>query len=525
MTIQKGTLRLLTSNTGLPSAATVTIGTVVAGGTLDLNGFSQTLGGLVDASGGVSRVVNSGAGTPTLTLSTTSTVTVSAILGNTAQNSFGVTKAGLGTLLLSAANTFTGPVNVTGGILKLGSATALGTSAGSKTTVSSGATLDVNGQTVDPTEILAITGTGFANIGAIENSSTVTGTITQLVVTSAANIGGVGNLVLTSSTTPSVAGSLTSSTVGTAFSLTKVGTGQFQTNVTSAPDLTRINVNAGIYDAASAGALGSSSTASVVVGSGGTLQYDGTYAFPTSLTLSIAGAGQGGIGAINKVNGDGTLSQSITFASSATIGSGTPGNKLTLAGSLVLPAAANVSFVGAGNIDVLNAFGNGSGAGTTNGAIMNGTGTVTLLSNNTYDGITTITSGTLVISKSGALGSTLAGTVVNGSGTLALAASVTLTGEPLSLSGVGSAGNGGTCPGSAASPPTTARSPALPSLVPSSASALRPAPFRSAAPSTSRTPPSISAGSATRSSTASSRRPRRPRRTTPSSSPETAASR
>jgi autotransporter-associated beta strand protein len=447
VTIQKGTLRLLASNTGLPSAATVTLGTGVAGGTLDLNGFNQTLGGLVDASGGVSRVVNTGSGTPTLTLSTSNSITVSAILGNVAQNSFAVTKAGFGTILLSGANTFTGPVTVSGGILKLGNSTALGTSVGSRTTVASGASLDVNGQTVDPTEILSITGTGFASVGAIENSSTVSGTITQLVVNGAANVGGVGTLVLTSSTSPAVASSLTSSTVGTAFSLTKLGSGQFLVNVASAPDLTRVNVNAGIYDAASAGAIGSSSTGSVVVGSGGTLQYDGTFAFPAGVTLSVAGAGQGGIGAINKINGDGTLSQTITFTSSAAIGSGTAGNKLTLAGSLVLPAVGNVSFVGAGNTDVLTAFGNGSGAGTTNGAIMNGTGTVTLLSNDTYDGVTTITNGTLVVAKAGGLGSTLAGTVVSGTGTLALAAGVTLTGEPLSLSGAGSAGNGGALSG------------------------------------------------------------------------------
>ena len=449
VTIQKGTLRLIAASTGLPSAATVTLGTGVAGGILDLNGFNQTLGGLLDASGGVSRVVNSGTGTPTLTLSTSNSITVNAILGNTGQNSFGVTKSGIGTVLLSAANTFTGPVTVSGGILKLGSSTALGTSAGSKTTVANNASLDVNGQTVDPTEILSITGPGFGNIGAIENSSTVTGTVTQLVVsaTTGASVGGVGTLVLTSSTSPSVTGSLTSSTVGTAFLLTKVGTGEFLTNVASAPDLTRISVNAGIYDAASAGALGSTTAGSVVVGSGGTLQYDGTFAFPAAVTLSVAGAGQGGIGAINKINGAATLSQAITFASSATIGSGTAGNKLTLAGSLVLPAVANVSFVGAGNIDVLNAFGNGSGTGTTNGAIMNGTGTVTLFGNDTYDGTTTITSGTLAIANAGALGSTIAGTVVSGSGTLALASGVTLTGEPLSLSGTGSAGNGGALSG------------------------------------------------------------------------------
>ena len=48
--IQAGTLQLGANNT-LPTAGTVTFGTATTNGTLDLNGFYQTVGGLVVASG------------------------------------------------------------------------------------------------------------------------------------------------------------------------------------------------------------------------------------------------------------------------------------------------------------------------------------------------------------------------------------------------------------------------------------------------------------------------------------------
>jgi len=111
-----------------------------------------------------------------------------------------------------------------------------------------------------------------------------------------------------------------------------------------------------VTNAASLGATGVGS--GTVVTSGGTLQIDGVFSFPVAESLTIAGAGAGGVGAINKTGGDGTISQTITLTGSATFGSGTANNKLTIDGALVIAQVADVTFTGAGNIDVSQAFGN-----------------------------------------------------------------------------------------------------------------------------------------------------------------------
>jgi autotransporter-associated beta strand protein len=74
----------------------------------------------------------------------------------------------------------------------------------------------------------------------------------------------------------------------------------------------------------------------------------------------------------------------------------------------------------------------GSGALT-----KSGTGTNTLSGSNTFTGSTIITSGALNIQNNSALGGTGAGTTVNDGAALQLQGGITVTGEALSLSGVG----------------------------------------------------------------------------------------
>ena len=86
----------------------------------------------------------------------------------------GVTKNGNGTVVLAAGvgvgNDYIGPVNINGGILKMNGALTLGATNGS-TTVASGATLDLNGQTPND-EPLVLQGAGYGGTnGAINNSS------------------------------------------------------------------------------------------------------------------------------------------------------------------------------------------------------------------------------------------------------------------------------------------------------------------------------------------------------------------
>ena len=96
--------------------------------------------------------------------------------GTSPSSNYGVTKIGGGALTLSGANTYTGATTVSAGTLKLGSSGALGTSSDDTTgtssvTVSSGAALDLNGQSVTRAAPLTLTGTGVSTTGALTNSS------------------------------------------------------------------------------------------------------------------------------------------------------------------------------------------------------------------------------------------------------------------------------------------------------------------------------------------------------------------
>lgn len=103
--------------------------------------------------------------------------TISAVIAGTNWS-----KAGLGRLILSADNTFTGNLSVLQGVLDVRSALALGTNAGN-TQVTGGATLEVRGG-ITVAENLVLNGNGYNNsgdsLGALRNQSgnnTFSGTI------------------------------------------------------------------------------------------------------------------------------------------------------------------------------------------------------------------------------------------------------------------------------------------------------------------------------------------------------------
>jgi autotransporter-associated beta strand protein len=147
--VQGGSVILATDN-AIAGGATVSTGTFLQVGT---NGGTGTLpaAGNIDNEGNL--IFNRGAN-----------LTVPNIIsggGPLAKNDASV-------LTLSGANTFTGQVSVAAGTLKTGSGKALGTIDGN-TVISSGATLDVNGQNLGAEQIV-ISGAGIGNAGAIINS-------------------------------------------------------------------------------------------------------------------------------------------------------------------------------------------------------------------------------------------------------------------------------------------------------------------------------------------------------------------
>jgi autotransporter-associated beta strand protein len=112
-----GKIKLGTNN-ALPTSTVVSLGQVNnTDGTLDLNGFDQTIAGLTDAGTGSRKIVSSGTGTPTLTVNNATNDTFAGTLGNTAQDRFNLVKTGSGTLTLSGTNTYSGTTTVNGGRL------------------------------------------------------------------------------------------------------------------------------------------------------------------------------------------------------------------------------------------------------------------------------------------------------------------------------------------------------------------------------------------------------------------------
>ena len=498
-TITAGTLAL-----GVNNALPTTTGVVVNGGILAVGSFTQNVQGAQMLAGSITGTV--GGLLTSMTdydfRSGTASVVLGGNVGLTKSNTVLATNT---TVLLSNANTFTGTVTVSSGILQVGNAKALGSPAiaptSASTIVLSGGELDLNGQVIDPTEIIQISGTGNTTAtAALIDSSNTNSTLTQLIYDNTLNTtvgSNNGAIVLASSTSPTVAGyihSLHPSTQGPAtdgvFTFNKVGSDTFLIAVTDVADMGNINVNAGVltvttnaglgtaintaatpvtyavtvqsgatlsvsssgamsflknvilmgggtlasngtgpntlgdgtgkysvflnnisnynpsiiqantnmtlasqitggalqksgggiltptnsannytgqiqvfagtFFANNAAALGNSN--SVFVDNGGTLQIDGNYVLSPTIALTIQGSGVNNAGALNVTNANRTISQNIALGASATIGSGTAGDKLVLSGNILLPATASVTFTGAGSIEVVNAFGNGTNA-------------------------------------------------------------------------------------------------------------------------------------------------------------------
>jgi autotransporter-associated beta strand protein len=244
-TISAGTLKLGNA----AALGTVASGTTItSGAVLDLNGINYaaleplTINGTGIAAGGA--VTNSSAAAATyaglITLGSTSSIitdagdinisnagtitgatfgltiggsgngTVTSIIGTTTGT---VDKIGTGVWTVSGANTYTGATTVDAGVLKLGSASALGTIA-SGTTVLSGAALCLNGQNYINAETLTLNGTGIGGNGALINCSATGATFAGNIILGSPSsiVAGTGTIHLSS--TSSVVGGTNALTFG-----------------------------------------------------------------------------------------------------------------------------------------------------------------------------------------------------------------------------------------------------------------------------------------------------------------------
>jgi autotransporter-associated beta strand protein len=117
---------------------------------LDLNGYNQTLAGIY----GVGPVVNSGASSVTLTLTTGSTNAFSGVISDSGTNKIDLVVTG-GSNTLTGANAYTGNTTVSGGTLAISQATL---ASNSTVTVASGAFLQLGFMTTNRVGGLVLAG-------------------------------------------------------------------------------------------------------------------------------------------------------------------------------------------------------------------------------------------------------------------------------------------------------------------------------------------------------------------------------
>ncbi|XHS77015.1 autotransporter-associated beta strand repeat-containing protein [Burkholderiaceae bacterium UC74_6] len=288
---------------GINSAVTLAN---MAGATLDLNGFDQTIGSLA---GGGANGGDVTLGTATLTTGADNTSTSYAGI---ISGSGGLTKTGLGTQTLSGASSYTGATAINAGTLQAGAAAggqAFGLNSAVTLANTAGATLDLNG--FDQT------------IGSLAGGGTTGGNVTL----------GAGRLTFgTDNTSTTFAG-----TVSGSGGLSKTGTGS--TAFTGNVAVSDVTITEGLLDFS--GTLTASTvTMNASNAAGATLQVSGTADAGAGAPIQFSGSGST-LHTV-KVLAGGTLRANT---GAADLGSG--GNTLDVAGTL--DTVGGVFNLGAGN--------------------------------------------------------------------------------------------------------------------------------------------------------------------------------
>lgn len=319
-------------------------GTLTLSGVNTYNGTTTVNAGAISISsasslGTGSMTLNGGTLMNTATFTSTQPITLGAsggtlnALSGTTQTRSGVISgagplnvAGTGTLVFSAANTYTGITNVNSGVLNIQSPAALGTTAGG-TTVASGAALQIQGGIAVGAEALTLNGGGIASDGALRNISGNNSWSGGITLGSASTIGSdSGNLTL-------------GGVISGAFNLTKVGAGTLTLTNTGNSFTGTVAVQNGTLSYGTT-VLGPGTNGVVLggVGTTGTLQYTGPSG-TTSRTYTLATGGTGVF--------DISTSASIFTISSVVAGTG----NLRKAGSGTLLLSGAASYTGATRID------------------------------------------------------------------------------------------------------------------------------------------------------------------------------
>ncbi len=465
----------LGADNALATAARLWFGNNTSG-TLDLAGFDQTIGGIdCPATAKNPKVGNSSTTEDSLLNLNSGGYTFAGSLVDILGSGTRKLSVNLlsGSQTLSGINTYTGSTTITSGSLTVNGSLA----AGSSVVVQAGGTLTGTGTVNGPVTVSGVlTGTGtMAGAVSLESGGVRTGSNTingAVTVKSGGKLMGSGTL--SGPVTIQNGGNITpgdgiSAATATLSSLSLGATGtDFQT----------INIAQGLSNVAVTGGITRNGTTTINIGTTSTytagitplITYTGptiTNGFalggtpprvvaslvfdPGSINLNVTDPGDtakwtgAASGVWNTIAGNWKLAIADT---STTYINGAPGDPVIfqdlLTGNPAVTLATTVSPASVTFDNTATAYslsGTAGIAGTT-GLTKTGTGTLTLGTSNTFSGAVTVSAGTVKITHPNALGSTAAGTTVAASSGLHFESGVAVSGEALTVQGVGTDGTG-----------------------------------------------------------------------------------
>jgi autotransporter-associated beta strand protein len=304
-------------------------------------------------------------------------------------------------LTLSGANTHSSLTDLVVGILKLGNAEALGTTAAG-TTINGFAAMDLNGQTIG-NEALLLNGTGVGSGGAMFNSSSTAATYNGLIT-----LGSAGSIVANNNITIANTNTIT----GSGYKLTLGGTS------TGSSLASIIGTGAGTLTKSDAGTWalsGASTFTGATTISGGKLRISNALALGTTAGKTTVTAG----GAL-ELDGNGlTVSEPLTLTGGELCNLN---NINTYSGAITLGTGSSGIDVEAGTLIITSVIG-----GTSRSLTKLGPGKVILSGASTYSGAMTISAGTLQLGNDGTSGSLNSTCAITNNSKLAFNRSDTLT--------------------------------------------------------------------------------------------------